>query len=111
LINQGELLAEDAPAALVDQLDLRILQLQTDTPWETRQLLQEAGLDQQVQLFGESIHITLTVEQQPEAIAQRLQTVGISVLDLRPVQPGMEDLFLALLLQAQNRGGGQADAD
>ena len=111
LINQGEMLAEDTPSALIDKLDLNILQLQTDTPWETWQQLQQAGLDQQVQLFGDSIHITLAADQQQEAMEKLLLTSGVSAGELRPVQPGMEDLFLSLLQQAQAVSGGEFDED
>jgi ABC-2 type transport system ATP-binding protein len=108
-INQGEMLAQQRPETLIDQLKMSILQLQTDRPWETWLQLQGAGLDQQVQLFGDNIHITLTAGQHPEDIKRRLQAAGISTQQLHPVKPGMEDLFLTLL-QEQTRAGGEIDA-
>jgi len=102
LIHAGRLLAEDTPSALVAKSTSKIVSLQTEHPLQLWELLAEAGLTGQAQLFGDSIHLTLAPGREPEDLARDLRAASIPFEKLTTVAPSMEDLFLASL---QSAGG------
>jgi len=97
LVYRGELLATDRPA------DLRSLQpeplylVDTDAPHLAFGALEPSGLCAQCNFFGDGVHVTLARGATTETLSSFLAARGVAFRTIRPVQPGLEDLFLKLM--------------
>ena len=96
LMDRGRLLAEGRPEDVRRSLPMNILALRCEKCRQaTRILHQQLSQAASVDLFGDSIHI---VCRQPEAtmqqIRQILQTAKITIKDLGPITPNLEDVFV-----------------
>jgi ABC-2 type transport system ATP-binding protein len=102
-LQQGKLLIEGAPSEIVSRLEGRVLEL----AGRPRRLLKQiASDDPQVQnahSFGDRLHLRIAAGS-AEAVMQRLDSAiaaqAGSIERLRPVKPGLEDVFLDLLESA-----------
>jgi ABC-2 type transport system ATP-binding protein len=48
-------------------------------------------------VFGESLHLLVTDADAAMTIRRRLEAEGITVQEIRPLEPSLEDVFVALL--------------
>ncbi len=94
----GRVLVEGAPRELTQKLAGHVLELGAEPRNSARDL---ARLDPDVldvQTFGDRLHLRV---KNPAAVLERLPAVlaaaGVAVERLRPVVPGLEDVFIALL--------------
>ncbi|HEY69697.1 MAG TPA: ABC transporter ATP-binding protein [Anaerolineae bacterium] len=102
-LQYGRLLIEGAPSEIVSRLEGRVLEL-VGTP--RRLLKQIASDDPQVQnahSFGDRLHLRIAAGS-AETVMRRLGSAiaaqAGSIERLRPVKPGLEDVFLDLLESA-----------
>ena len=99
LMDQGRLLAQGKPEDVRRSMPQRLVALHSANSREAARILQEqlTGATS-VDLFGDSVHI---VCRHPEAIMettrQILETAHISIKDLKPIDPGLEDVFVAMV--------------
>lgn len=98
LIQSGRAVAMDAPATLQARLAGTILAVQADRPREAEALLRRLPSVRTAALFGDRIHVTLTMRTAWEDAAMALQAGGITVHAVEPVEPSLEDVFLDLIL-------------
>ncbi len=56
---------------------------------------------QSIELFGDSVHITLPEETAPEDILQHLETDNLNGASIAEITPGIEDVFLELMKKEQ----------
>jgi ABC-type multidrug transport system ATPase subunit len=54
-------------------------------------------------VFGQSMHLLVDAEMSEQSIRQKLADAGIHEVDIRPIAPSLEDVFVALT--AQHAGG------
>lgn len=98
-MRSGQVLVEGTPAALMHQLDGRILELRGQPLSELRRLV-EAHEDVQVALmFGDRLHLRVrpgTAQQVIADLNQRIPAAGGEVTLLRSVPAQLEDIFIAL---------------
>jgi ABC-2 type transport system ATP-binding protein len=98
LLHQGRLVACDTPARLRTLMPGVVLELHTHRSRLAARLLREQLPDVQVDLFGDRVHLVSAAPAAAEqAVRQILQAAGIELLDLRPVEPSLEDVFIAVL--------------
>jgi ABC-2 type transport system ATP-binding protein len=57
-----------------------------------------------VSLFGDRLHVITSEANQAEQIAEKLKAEGIRVLSVRESRFSMEDVFISIVTQAQQRG-------
>ena len=99
LMDQGRLLAQGKPEDVRHSMPQRLVALHSANSREAARILQEklAGATS-VDLFGDSVHI---ICRDPDAImgATRriLETAHIPIKDLKPVDPSLEDVFVAMV--------------
>jgi len=98
LLHQGRLVACDTPARLRTLMPGVVLELHTRQSRLAARLLREQLPDVQVDLFGDRVHLVSAAPAAAEQAArQALQAAGIELLGLRPVEPSLEDVFIAVL--------------
>jgi ABC-2 type transport system ATP-binding protein len=108
LMNRGRLIALDTPAALKRATGEPHGELVVDRPLEALSALEAAAGVVRAALFGRALHVVLAGRDLgPEAIAgrlaelgPRLAAAGVRVASARPIEPSLEDVFVALVERA-----------
>ena len=102
LLNQGRLLALDTPAALTAALPGRFYEVIAGEHRQVPEVLQRVPGVSGVQMFGERAHVRVATEAAtaPDSIASSLASAGLDVRSVRPIQPSLEDVFIARLNEA-----------
>jgi ABC-2 type transport system ATP-binding protein len=104
LMYRGRVIALGAPAELKQSLDShQILDLQADARAAMRALEGVPGiLDSAV--FGAGLHIRVEdSESGIRTVREHLERNGIAITRLEPIQPSMEDVFVAMIEQEERR--------
>jgi ABC-2 type transport system ATP-binding protein len=101
LVNQGRLLALDAPARLRASLPGTLVEVLVADPRAAYERLRHEGT--RVQLFGDRLHVWLT-EREPAAVEARTRdlTSRIGAAAVRPIAPSLEDVYIARLAGASS---------
>jgi len=98
LLHQGRLVACDTPARLRDLMPGVLLEIRTSKARLAARLLREQLTDIQVGLFGDRVHLVCSDPVAAEQAARALlQTAGVAVSTIRPIEPSLEDVFIAML--------------
>jgi len=98
LLHQGRLVACDTPARLRDLMPGVLLEIRTSRARLAARLLREQLADIQVGLFGDRVHLVCSDPVVTEQAARALlQTAGVAVSTIRPIEPSLEDVFIAML--------------
>jgi ABC-2 type transport system ATP-binding protein len=96
LMDQGELLISETPAAVKARVKGIVLELRTDSNQRGIKILEEMGSFRSLVLSGDQIHVLVDDAQESEKMIRRgLTSHGIEVLDLMSVKPTLEDAFIA----------------
>ena len=105
-MRQGRLLTEGQPQTLLSSVEGRIMELRGEPLPLLRRLARQDEAVEDAQMFGDRLHLRVregaaeTVMQRlPEAIAAQGGVVAL----IRPIEPGLEDVFIALLETASLR--------
>jgi len=100
LLHQGRLLGLGTPDEIKQMMPGALLEFRTDAPRRAAALLREQLRDASVGLFGDRVHVAA---RDPEATAARgrdlLVAAGVAVQSVRPIEPSLEDVFVAVLAQ------------
>ena len=99
----GELVAEGRPGQIKGEQKDRLLEFIVDQPQRASDLLKEEMDHWRVSLFGDRLHVITDREQAEQAIAQKLEAAGIHVESVRESRFSMEDVFISVVAQAQQR--------
>jgi len=110
LMNRGKLIALDTPASLREHLREPLLEVRASDSTRAVEALQgESGIAE-VGLFGRALHATLREGEDVEAARSRIPSLlkakGIAVESVEPIQPSLEDVFVALV---EKTGGAVVD--
>jgi ABC-2 type transport system ATP-binding protein len=98
LMHQGKILAIGTPDEIKRLMPQTILEIRGDQPRRISALLRERYPAQTVGLFGDRIHlVTERPEQDYKEIQIMITRAGLSGLAIRPVEPSLEDVFIAVL--------------
>lgn len=105
LMYRGKIIALGTPPDLKEQLQSHaLMNLVSSDPLESMKALegQEGILD--VAVFGGGLHVTVQdTESAGLRIRQELASRGIGVRRLEPIQPSMEDVFVAVIEEEERR--------
>jgi ABC-2 type transport system ATP-binding protein len=95
LVHRGKLVALDTPGALQSTLEDRVLAVETDRVREARDAALRIDGVERAAAFGDRLHLTVaSARAQGGPVADALRKDGFHVRDVRPVPPGMEDVFI-----------------
>ena len=101
-LHKGRLLAVDEPAALKRGLDGEILALRAADLRAARALLLREGLVSDAAVFGDALHLFVgSAAVAGPKIQSALAVAGIGDGQLESVPPSLEDVFIALVRQAE----------
>ena len=100
----GELVAEGRPSEIKAQQQGRLFEFVVDQPQRASDLLKQELDSWRVSLFGDRLHVITDEENQEQRIAEKLKANGIEVRSLRQSRFSMEDVFINVVAQAQQRG-------
>jgi ABC-2 type transport system ATP-binding protein len=104
LMYRGKVIALGAPGDLKrDLTEHKLLRLDTAAPLDTMRAIENAPGILEVAVFGGGLHVV--VDDAVEAatiIRKELEARGIEVRRLEPIQPSLEDVFVALI-EAEER--------
>lgn len=100
----GELVAEGRPAEIKAQQQDRLFEFVVDQPQRASDLLKQEMDGWRVSLFGDRLHVITDKENQEQRIAEKLKASGIEVRSVRQSRFSMEDVFISVVAQAQQRG-------
>jgi ABC-type multidrug transport system ATPase subunit len=102
LMQQGRILAIDAPAAIGARFPHRLLAVRGHDRYALLRALRGLPHAASVLPFGDELHYAdARSDLAPAAIAEELRVAlrqqGFADADVRPIQPGIEDTFMALM--------------
>jgi len=103
-MRQGKLLVEGTPESLRQRLDGRILELYGQPLGLLRRLAQADPQVEDAQMFGDRLHLRVqagTTQAMIERLKQVIPTAGGQIDLVRPIPPGLEDVFIALLDESE----------
>ena len=99
----GELVAEGRPGQMKAEQKDRLFEFVVDQPQRASDLLKKELDGWRVSLFGDRLHVITEEENQEQRIAEKLKTEGIKVMSVRESRFSMEDVFISIVAQAQQK--------
>ncbi len=107
LMNRGRLIALDTPAAIKASMSDPVFEVRTSDAPAAVEALEGAPGVADVAMFGRALHVVLEAEGDPREVVERaLAAKGCDLEGIRPVEPGLEDVFVALI---RREGGAPVD--
>jgi ABC-2 type transport system ATP-binding protein len=105
LISAGKLVAVDTPAGLKAMLTTPLLHVAVDDAAAAVEALRGAPGVKDAAMFGRSLHVAVDdVLGGAQQVTEALHAAGVRVGGVTPVEPSLEDVFVALV----QRGGARA---
>jgi ABC-2 type transport system ATP-binding protein len=99
----GELVAEGRPGQMKAAQKDRLFEFVVDQPQRASDLLKKEMDGWRVSLFGDRLHVITQEENQEQRIAEKLKAEGIQVRSVRESRFSMEDVFISIVAQAQQK--------
>jgi len=95
LLNEGRLLALDTPDRLARDLEGRLLSVRAAPLREARERLEGLPFVVRAAVFGDRVHATVDdAEGRRAETERRLEEAGLAAVEVEPVEPSMEDVFM-----------------
>ncbi len=110
LMHRGRLLAVDDPQALQEGFEGRIVEILARPRRQAAEVVGRHPRVGQVEVFGERLHAALAgvtemgAEEVARDLTRELESAGSRVEVARVVEPSLEDVFIALIRQAEAEG-------
>jgi len=103
LIHRGKLLACDTPDNLRSLMKGTILEIRTDEPRRSAQLLREGVPGVTVGLFGDRVHmVTHDTGKNRELAEAILHRERVEHFEFREIEPSLEDVFISVLSETDS---------
>jgi ABC-2 type transport system ATP-binding protein len=99
LLYQGKLMICDTPGAIKRMLPGNVLALRADDLTLAEQVLRQMDGMVDVQPYGDMLNMIVQGDDMPSKVEARLRAAGITVADLRPTPPRMEEAFIYFVRQ------------
>jgi ABC-2 type transport system ATP-binding protein len=105
LINRGRLVAVDTPAALKTRMSGSLLLVAvSDAPAALEALRGRAGISE-ASMFGRSLHVAVRdAAEGARAVRAALREAHIETRSVAPVEPSLDDVFVALVRDSSDAG-------
>lgn len=104
LINQGKRIALGSPQDLKDHsLDGRVFEIETSDALSAVECLEDATEIYEAAIFGRQVHVRMKEDVDArEYLVPVLSSKGIEVTHIQPIEPTLEDVFVALVGRVRN---------
>ncbi|HEY2961948.1 MAG TPA: ATP-binding cassette domain-containing protein [Pyrinomonadaceae bacterium] len=99
----GELVAEGRPSQIKGEQKNQLFEFVVDQPQRASDLLKKEMESWRVSLFGDRLHVITDRPDQERQIVKNLGASGIKVMSARESRFSMEDVFISIVAQAQQR--------
>ncbi len=105
LMYRGRVIALGTPAELKEHLGgHQLMYLESSDPLASMRTLESLEGISEVAVFGSGLHLTVQdAVKAPGVIAAALQAKGIEIFKLEPIDPSMEDVFVAMIEQEDRK--------
>lgn len=97
LIQEGQIYDIDTPEAIIGSFPKTVYQLSGDYPYQLVHKLRRESMTDRVELFGDSLHVTLNNGFDKEDLVERAKSLNGSEIRIEIIQPTIEDVFLDLM--------------
>jgi len=104
MMHQGRNILQGRPEELSENLAGVLFEVSCSSPRQAATILRGASRTNQVQLFGDRLHVSAEHKDQAPEISAVLEENDITVRQVRQVRPGLEDVFLSRLSQSGAEG-------
>jgi ABC-2 type transport system ATP-binding protein len=106
LMVAGELVAQGTPTGLKAQQHSHLIELVTDKPQESADVLKREMERWRVSLFGSRLHVVVDEDAETAVLGltQRLEGAGIAVLRAYEQPFSLEDVFISVVEHARKQG-------
>jgi ABC-2 type transport system ATP-binding protein len=96
LLHQGRLLRLGSAEQVRASVPGTVLSVLVENPYQAREILRQQQVSQEVELFGDSLHVVLDNDTSVtcEQVRQVLIDHGLAVRQVRPIEFSIEDIFL-----------------
>ena len=101
LIQEGKILMNNSPEKVKASFSDPLFAIRTNKMYQLLHDLRDHQLVQSAHIFGEDIHISSSQINESE-IVKALQSKGHSDVLLKQIDPSIEDVFIKLLMHAEN---------
>jgi ABC-2 type transport system ATP-binding protein len=102
LLHKGRILACGTPREVKGLMQGTILELRSSEPRKAATLLRQQLGTSLVNLFGDRIHV---MTQEPDRVMAQVEAIlvgaGLKVLDIRFIEPTLEDVFVSVLARGK----------
>jgi ABC-2 type transport system ATP-binding protein len=105
LMYRGKVIALGTPAELKEQLrDQPLLYLETSDLFDSMKTVEGLPGITEVAVFGGGMHLSVTdAAAAQKTVREAIQAKGIEVRALQPIEPSMEDVFVAMIEREDRR--------
>jgi ABC-2 type transport system ATP-binding protein len=98
MMNQGKILKCDTPEAIKSSFHAEVVEVVCDDVHRAAEILSRSFERNDIQLFGDRLHILVKDAKKEESNIRRLlKAEQIAVLSYRMIPPSLEDVFIASL--------------
>ena len=98
LLHQGTVVALDTPQALQSSLAGKLLAVRVDRPREARPVAQALPGVALAAVFGDRLHLAVDdAQRRAGEVEAALRAAGFAVAEVAPIEPSLEDVFVARL--------------
>ncbi|MBS2037671.1 ABC transporter ATP-binding protein [bacterium] len=96
LLHEGKILRMGTADEVKASVPGTVLSVLVENPYQAREILRTRGVSQEVELFGDSLHVVLAPDSplRADEIRTLLAEQGLAVRQVRPVDFSIEDVFL-----------------
>lgn len=101
LMQEGRFLAIDTPAGIGRMFGRPLLAVRAREKYKLLQHLRSLESSASAHTFGEYIHYTTSDTLTPEQLETSLQDEGFTDVDVKSIDPGVEDTFMALMQEKE----------
>ncbi len=100
LMNKGEIMSIDDPRKIKESINKEIIEIVSPQARKAYKLVQQ-NMDNEVQLFGDRIHIVAdSYEQEYQNVANLLKENNVTIESSRSIPPSLENVFIHLVKEA-----------
>lgn len=103
LIQKGRIMAVDKPEAIPEKFPDKLFSIRCNEMYALKTALEKHKSVKSVSLFGSYLHMVLQKNTRAEALEKELSEAGFHDLELQETPPGIEDSFIYLMTQQEDR--------
>ncbi len=96
LMQDGRLMVQGTPAELIERYPHHLYAFRAPQAYHHLELLRRHPQVHRAVLAGEAVHVSSLAPLDADAMRQYLRAAGLTDFSFEPVQPGIEDVFIAL---------------